>query len=142
MSTEKIYLTGFELGHLAAGGRDMHGRGGLAYQGGVHGRGHAWWGHGWQGACMAGGMDGRGMHGAGCAWHPHHPHPPPHKQILPDTVKQSMSGRYASYWNAFLFFKFFRNSLFNTSPRLHHIINTTKIVVNSPNYDEWKKMNI
>ena len=38
--------------------------------GGVHGRGHTWWGeHAWQGgmcgreACMAG-----GMHGRGCAW--------------------------------------------------------------------------
>ena len=47
--------------------------------GGVRG-----WGHAWQG----GGMHGRGWQGG---------------QILRDTVIRSMSGRYASYWNAFLF---------------------------------------
>ena len=63
----------------------MHGRG-ACVAGGVHGRGHAWWGacvagcvwwgtmhvgwggmhgggHVWQGACVAG-----GMRGGGCAW--------------------------------------------------------------------------
>ena len=42
--------------------------------GGMHGRGPAWWG-----ACVAGGVHGR------------------YYEI------QSMRGRYASYWNAFLF---------------------------------------
>ena len=74
--------------------RNMHG-GGHAWQGGMHGRGmhgggHAWqWGmcggggihgrgHAWQGACMVGGVHGR--------------------------RDGHFSGRYASYWNAFLFF--------------------------------------
>ena len=53
------------------------------------------WGHAWRGACVAGGqawqggMCGKGMHA-------------PPQRILRD---RSMSGRYASYWNAFLFFK-------------------------------------
>ena len=55
--------------------------------GGVHGRG----------ACVAGGVRGRGMHGGvhvagGHAW----------RGGMPGI--QSMSGRYASYWNAFLLF--------------------------------------
>ena len=48
-------------------------------RGSVHGRGRAW--HGgcaWQGACVAGGVRGR------------------YYEI------RSMSGQYASYWNAFL----------------------------------------
>ena len=54
--------------------------------GGVHGgacmvRGHMWWGHAWQGACMAGGH----------AWFDKY------------HGIRSMSGWYASYWNAFLF---------------------------------------
>ena len=58
---------------------------GACMVGGVHGRGHVWQGacvaggHEWQGACMAGG----GMRGR-------------YYEI------RSMSGRYASYWNAFL----------------------------------------
>ena len=54
--------------------------------GGIHGGGHAWRGHVWQGgvhsrgACVAGG----GVHGR-------------YYKI------RSMSGQYASYWNAFLF---------------------------------------
>ena len=68
--------------------------GGVHGRGGMHGRGACMaGGHVWQGACMAGGMCGRGH-----AWHTHTPH-----QILRDTVIRSMSGRYASYWNAFLF---------------------------------------
>ena len=55
-----------------------------------------------RGACMVAGVRGReGVHGRGacvlgvCV---RHARPPP-RQILRDT---SMSGRYASYWNAFL----------------------------------------
>ena len=81
----------------AVGG--MYGRGMCG--GGMHGRGHAWqgcawWGHVWQegmhvkggmhgkGACVAGGCMVGGMRGR-------------YYEI------RSMSGRYASYWNAFLF---------------------------------------
>ena len=89
--------------------------GGHAWWGGVHGRGHAWWG-----ACVVGGMHGRGgMCGGGCAWrgtcmvgvcmaggvHGW-------GACMAEGVGachsryygiRSMSGRYASYWNAFLF---------------------------------------
>ena len=53
--------------------------------GGMRGGGHAWQGgvHVWWGACMAGGIHG----GGGVRYY----------EI------RSMSGRYASYWNAFLF---------------------------------------
>ena len=57
-----------------------------AWQGGMCGRGHAW-----QGACVAGGMHGRGVWIAGGV-------PPGRYYMI-----RSMSGRYASYWNAFLF---------------------------------------
>ena len=57
--------------------------GGHVWQGGVHGRG----------ACMVG-----GMHGRGCAWQGGHACPPRGYDEI-----RSMSGRYASYWNAFLF---------------------------------------
>ena len=50
-----------------------------AWQGGMHGRGHAWqgghvwqWGHAWQGRCVwQGGMHGRGhaWQGGGHTWH-------------------------------------------------------------------------
>ena len=91
------------------GGGGMWG-GGMCGQGGMHG----------QGACMAGGMHGRGvcvaeggMHGreggmcgSGACMHrgvcvAGGVHAPPHP---PDTTRygQSMHGRYASYWNAFL----------------------------------------
>ena len=66
-------------GHVWQGGWvGVHGRGGM------HGGGHAWWG-----ACMAGGggAQGGGMRGR-------------YYEI------RSMSGRYASYWNAFLLSKF------------------------------------
>ena len=75
-------------------------KGSVRGEGGVHGKG----GHAWQrGACMAkgdvrgkGGMCGkRGacMARGVCAMHP------------PDTTRysRSMRGRYASYWNAYLF---------------------------------------
>ena len=76
----------------------VHGRG-CNLEGGMRDRGHTW-----QGACMGvcmGGMHGRGgmcVYMAGGALHTH----PPPRQILQDTVTRSMSGRYASYWNAFL----------------------------------------
>ena len=102
--------------------------GGSAWWGCVHGRVHAWqggmWGRGgmheghvWQGgvhgggACMVGGMHSRGgaclagggvrCKGSACKHAP--------RQIIRDTVIRSRSGRYASYWNAFLFF--YRNVL-------------------------------
>ena len=69
---------------------DMHGKGG-----GMHGRGHSC-----RGACMVGGMHGRGTCMAGgCVWQAH-PHPTPGRYY----EIQSMSGRYASYWNAFLLY--------------------------------------
>ena len=80
-------------GHAWWGG--MHGEacvvGGHAW-GGMCGRGHAWWG-----ACVAGGMVG-GMHGGVgvCVAGGHVCHGRYHGI-------RSMSGRYASYWNAFLF---------------------------------------
>ena len=73
--------------------------GGHAWQrprvaGAMHGGGHAWWGRAWQGdmhgrgACVAGGM--RGMHTTAF--------PPARSYEI-----RSMSGRYASFWNAYLF---------------------------------------
>ena len=72
--------------------------------GGMHGRGHAWQGgHACQGGAMharglfmAGGMHGRGVCRTGGV---HGTHTPPSRYY----EIQSMSGRYASYWNAFLF---------------------------------------
>ena len=83
-------------GHAWQGG--MHGRG---HVGGMHGKGHAWWrGCAWQGSihgrgvCMAGGIHGSGgMLGSGG--------PPSRYYEI-----RSMSGRYSSYWNAFLFCSF------------------------------------
>ena len=64
-------------------GRGVRGRG-CAWQRGMHG------GHAWQGACMAGGMC---VAGGACVVH-----------MPPDRYYEirSMSGWYASYWNAFL----------------------------------------
>ena len=105
-------------GHVWQGG--MHGRGGMcgrgacmaggvcvagghAWQRGMHGRGCTW-----QGACMArgacmagghlwhGGRCGRGVCMAGGMCGMHTPHTDRYYEI------QSMSGWYASYWNAFL----------------------------------------
>ena len=71
----------------------MHGRGMCG--GGMHGRGCAWWGHVWQeGMHVKGDMRGRGVHGGGCMVGGMHGR---YYEI------RSMSGRYASYWNAFLF---------------------------------------
>ena len=68
-----------------AEGEGMHGRGACVV-GGMHGRGHVW-----QGACMAGGVHGgEGMRGR-------------YYEI------RSMSGRYTSYWNAFLYFYYFKH---------------------------------
>ena len=69
----------WQVGACMAGG--MCGRG-VCMVGGVHGRGHAWQG---------------GMHGRGCAYHTH-PDPPARYYEI-----RSMSGRYASYCNAFLY---------------------------------------
>ena len=94
--------------------------GGMHGGGGMHGRGCVWWGHVWQGVCMMGGMCGEGgVHGGGqvwqgcvwwrCAWQGASmgrghvcqlcPHPTPSRYYR----IWSMSGKYASYWNAFLF---------------------------------------
>ena len=99
-------------GACMAGGmcdRGMCGRGhawqGACMAGGMHGRGHVW-----QGACVAGGMHGRGhaWQGSMCCrghvWeeacvaggHAWHTGPPGRYDKI-----WSMSGRYASYWNAF-----------------------------------------
>ena len=74
-------------GACMAEGACMAGDGGHMWQGGMHGRGHAWQGgkhgrrHAWQGGMC-------GMHAA--------------QQILHDMVNDNtMSGQYASYWNAF-----------------------------------------
>ena len=98
--------------------------GGACVAGGVCcGRGHAWLGgHAWQGVCMAGGacvaggVHGWGacmagghawqgsLHGGGCMAGGHcvrDMHTPPSRYY--GYGIQSMSGRYASYWNAFLF---------------------------------------
>ena len=61
----------------------MRGEGGMCGEGGMHGEGgHAWCRVG--GACVA--------QGGGHAWYA----PPPR-------YGRSLRGRYASYWNAFLF---------------------------------------
>ena len=86
---------------------------GGAWQGGAWQGGHAWWGRGhvwqrgpggctagghvWQGVCGRGCMAG-GMHGGGHVW-PGHAPLPRHRGYY---EIRSMSGRYASYWNAFL----------------------------------------
>ena len=90
----------------------MHGKGGMhggghawqggVHEGGIHGRGGGV--HG-RGVCMAGGMCGGGcMHGRGAcvaegrgACMPCTPPPPARYYEI-----QTMSRRYASYWNAFL----------------------------------------
>ena len=80
---------------------------GGVHGGGMHDGGHVWGGHAWWEACMVGG---------GCAWWGHAWQgrracvvgacmariPPP----APDTTRygRSMSGRYTSYWKAFLSF--------------------------------------
>ena len=67
------------------------------------GRGHAWWGHAWQEARVGGngsrGVHGRGTHGRGHAWKggKHG------EEGMCGRRDGHCSGRYASYWNAFLF---------------------------------------
>ena len=61
---------------------------GVCMAGGMRGRGHAWWGVHDRGACVAGGR--------AC-----HARPPPPARYYGYGIR-SMSGRYASYWNAFL----------------------------------------
>ena len=83
-------------------------RGGGGVRGGGWGMCMAGGIHGWWGACMAGGVcmaGGGACVAGGHAWHAC-PHP---RQILQDTVIRSMSGRYASYWNAFLLKWYFRH---------------------------------
>ena len=89
--------------HACSGGACMVGLGGHAWllPGGMRGwsRGHAWLVrggmHGWSGgACMVGPRGGmHGCSGGGV------------RGIQRDTEIRSMSGRYASYWNAFLYLK-------------------------------------
>ena len=77
----------------------MHGRGACMVVGGMRGRGGM---HG-RGACMAGGV-WWGVHGWGCAWQAgglHAMHTPSRRYY--GYGIRSMSGRYTSYWNAFLF---------------------------------------
>ena len=66
------------------------------WKGGVRGEGgHAWW----RGACM---VKGACVAKGGHAWQ----RGGGMRGIRRDTEIRSMSGRYASYWNAFLFFLF------------------------------------
>ena len=82
------------------GGGGMCGVGVCVVGEGIRGGGHVWQGgmHG-RGACVEGGL--RGMHGRGHAWHAH-----PLGRYYGYGIR-SMSMRYASYWNAFLFKIFF-----------------------------------
>ena len=83
----------------------VHGRGAVCVAGGVHGKGHAWWGVCMVVACVVRGRAylAEGMHGRGHAWW---------GTCMVGACMvgggfmhgiRSMSGRYASYWNAFLF---------------------------------------
>ena len=95
------------VGGMHGGGHVRQGAymGGHVWQGDMHGGGHALpgacmvggRGHVWQGeACMAGGMHGGGMRGRGHVWWG--------RGVRGRYYEiRSMSGRYASYWNAFLF---------------------------------------
>ena len=84
---------------------DMRGRGacmagGMRGMGGVHGRGEA---------CMAGGCACQGGHNwqGGHVWQGSmHAMHPPHTHTM--RYVRSMRGRYASYWNAFLFILYFK----------------------------------
>ena len=78
---------------------------GACIAGGMHGRGHAWQGdlcgrgHAWQGGmCDRGACVARGVHGRGHAWQGACVACPPGRYY----EIRSMSGRYASYWSAFL----------------------------------------
>ena len=74
-----------ERGHDTWQRRDVCGEGG----------GHAWW---W-GACVAAGVHGRGMHGGGGhVWQ--------EGGGMHGRRHGHCSGRYASYWNAFLYIRF------------------------------------
>ena len=103
-------------------GRGVHGchggcmvaRGHVWLPGGVHGcLGHAWLPggvHGCQGACMvAPGVEGMCGCWGGHAWLPG-------GYIGYDEIR-SMSGRYASYWNAFLFLLSLKCVPSKTSPK-------------------------
>ena len=106
-------------------------RGGHAWQGGMCGRGCAWQGAymmggmcGRGGACVAGGHawqgdmhGGGGMHGRGCAWQGCAWQGGMHGRYY---EIRSMSGRYTSYWNAFLFHNFIL--FIDTSNNAHSLI--------------------
>ena len=79
-------------GHALVWQGDVHGRG-ACMAGGVHGRGYVWGGHVWQGGHAVAG----GIHGRGCVWQGGM-----HGRKGGVCGIQSMSRRYASYWNAFL----------------------------------------
>ena len=82
-------------GGACVAGVCVHGRGGVCGRGA-----HVWWGGMCsRGACMVGGVHSRGR---ACHTHPN-THPP-------DTTRygRSLRGRYASYWNAFLFIYLFK----------------------------------
>ena len=102
-------------GACMAGRQEMHGGGGM------HGRLCAWWGHAWQwGVCGRGGMHGRGACMSVCvaeghAWQGTCVAVGEHawqgsvcgRGDVRGRRNGHWSGWYASYWNAFLFGKFF-----------------------------------
>ena len=77
--------------------------------GGVHARGEACMagGYAWPGGMHGGGMHGQGACVAGGGGM-HYMHPPPPGRYYGYGIR-SMSGRYASYWNAFLLHCIFAN---------------------------------
>ena len=86
---EEVCMAG---GHVWQG--DMCGRG-ACMAGGMHGRGNVWQGACTAGACVAG---GHAWWGACMTGSVHDMHAPSRYYEI-----WSVSGRYASYWNAFLF---------------------------------------
>ena len=109
-STPLLFLLIFSQASVS---HSVQWEGGHVWQGVCMAGGHVWQeGYAWQGACMMGGMCGRGcawqgaMHnrgvcmtgGGGHAWQGG-----VHCMHAPYYEIRSMSGQYASYWNAFLF---------------------------------------
>ena len=74
--------------------------------------GHAWWGHEWWGACMAGGHAGGECITKGACMAGGHAWQRGGGRVCHSRYYgiRSMSGRYASYWNAFLFKHFNRSN--------------------------------
>ena len=102
---ERLFRDSVHRGDAWLGGRGGCMAGGCVWQGGVCGRGACMAGgvhgkggmHGrgcaWQGVCMAGGVHGKGgMHGKGACI----------AGGIHGRRDGNCSGRYASYWNAFL----------------------------------------